>query len=138
MAYTMEMQGERPPQVLFKEGWREVLIKAIREQKSKAGNDMFVVCIQDKETKDEIEVYMVATQGKRWMLKTFLTACGIKAAADGVFIWDFKDVLEKTIQAKIKHEEEEWINREGQTVKTLKSRVTEFKYSEVVGWDDAK
>lgn len=135
MGYSMNMNEERPPQVLLKEGYREFTIVAAREQKSKAGNEMFVATFKDIETQDQIDVYLVATPGKRWVLKTLLNGLGIKKDESGAYNFELSDLVGKNVQGLVKNQNEEWINREGNTVNTLKSKVTEFSPSQIA-WDE--
>jgi len=134
MPYEMDMSTEKPPQSLLKEGLRDMVVKAVRNQKSKAGNNMFVFTLQDVETRQEIEVYLVAEPGKRWMLKSLLTACRIVPDITDKFIWEDSDVLEKKITCEVVTVEEEWINRDGVTVKTPKSKINAFMVNDSDVW----
>jgi hypothetical protein len=121
----MNMTGEQEKKKLLPEGWREFRIMDCVEQISKQGNEMFKFILRDIETQQDDEVYAIAVQGKRWFLKQILTACGIAAGQDGIYEWDIPDVLDKVITGYVSHQEEEWINREGTTVKTTKHKITE-------------
>ena len=88
---------------------------------------MFIVSLSDKETKAAIDVYCIATEGKRWMLKSLLTALGVAAGQDGVYDWDADEVIGKVVLGKVKNEDEEWIDREGEKRTTQKSKIVEFK-----------
>ena len=127
MAYKHNMKNEKPPRQVLPEGWREFTVSSIQESTSKAGNEMFIVSLSDKETKAAIDVYCIATEGKRWMLKSLLTALGVAAGQDGVYDWDADEVIGKVVLGKVKNEDEEWIDREGEKRTTQKSKIVEFK-----------
>ena len=127
MRYKHNMKNEKPPRQVLPEGWREFKIVDIQETVSKAGNTMFIVSLSDKETEAAIDVYCIATEGKRWMLKSLLTALGVTAGQDGVYDWDADEVIGKMVSGKVKNEDEEWIDREGEKRTTPKSKIMEFK-----------
>ena len=121
MAYTMNMTNEKAPKrkKLLPEGWRKFTIINCVPSKSKSGNDMFIFTIRDRETAYEEDIYAIATEGKRWFLKNLLTAVGCAAGQDGVYAWDIPEVLNKDFLGLVEHEPNEYINREGETIKGL-------------------
>ena len=125
--FQHDMTGESEKKKLLPDGWREFKIMDGEEQTSKAGNPMFKFIFRDLETQQDEEVYAVAVKGKRWFLKQVLASCGIKEDKDGVFEWDIDDLLDKDVMGLVTHVEEEWINREGNTVKSTKHKITEVK-----------
>lgn len=127
MGYSYDMKGEKKPRVVLEEGWRKFKVTDCEEMTSKAGNSMFLVSLEDTETGGFLDVYCVATPKKRWLLKSLLSACGIEAAKDGIYNFDIPDLLEKEVMGKVENSDEEWINREGDTVVTPKSKIAEFK-----------
>lgn len=131
MGYKMDMRGEKEKKNPLPEGWRDFEIISCEEAVSKQGNDMFKFIFADLETGQEEEIYAIATQGKRWFLKQILSACGVEAGQDGIYEWDIPEVLNKTIQGLVKHIEEEWINREGESIVTKKGKIVEVKKLEV-------
>ena len=138
-----DMSGEKQPvrKRLLPEGWREFEIISCEPSVSKAGKEMFVFQFQDLETAYVDNIYAISIQGKRWFLKSILTACGIPAGQDGIYDWEIKDVIGKKIQGLIEHEDNTWINREGEEVTTKQHRIVEVKSpdeSEEIGWDDDK
>lgn len=122
-----DMSEEHAPRPVLAEGWREFVVIDAKETISKAGNEMAVVICQDKETGGSLEVYCVATKGKRWLLKSLLDAAGIKKDEKGVYEWEVSDLIETEVLGKVKNEDEPWVNREGETVTTTKSKIVEFK-----------
>ncbi len=127
MRYKHNMKNEKPPRQVLPEGWRELKVVDIQETVSKAGNEMFIVSLSDKETEAVIDIYCIATERKRWMLKSLLTASGVAAGQDGVYDWDADEVIGKVVLGKVKNEDEEWIDREGEKRTTPKSQIMEFK-----------
>lgn len=100
---------------------------------SKAGNAKVIVTIRDVETDYEEELHLVAEPKKRWFLKNLLDACGVSAAENGVYNWSHKDIIGQKVSGLVEHEPNEWINREGETVKGTQHRFVEFKQ---VAWDE--
>ncbi len=121
------MKGEKEKKIALPEGWREFEILTCEEQVSKQGNEMFKFIFADCETGQEEEIFAVAVKGKRWFLKQLLTACGIVADKEGFYEWDIADVLNRTVFGRVQHIDEEWINREGETVVTKKGKIVEIK-----------
>jgi hypothetical protein len=135
--YSMDMSNEKEPIVrkLLPEGIREFQIVSCEEKTSKAGNQMFVVGLMDKETKYTTEVYLIATPGKRWALKQLLSACQCSGAEDGKYNWSKSDILEKWISAEVTHEDNKFINREGVEVESKQHRIGNFNVSNTTEWD---
>lgn len=127
MAYEMDMSQETQKKQILPEGWREFEITDCEEQTSKQGNMMFKFTVIDTELEQEEEIYAIAVPKKRWFLKQILGACGVEAAQDGKYKWDITDVLNKTIQARIEHESQEWINRDNETVISKRAKFREVK-----------
>ena len=132
------MSSEKPiiRKRLLDEGWRVFEIISCEPSVSKGGNEMFIFEFKDEETQYVDKTYAVATQGKRFFLKSILAACGVPAAADGVYDWEIKDVIGKKIQGLVEHEDNEWINRQGDTVTTKQHRIVEIKPREESTWDE--
>jgi len=133
MSYEHDMNDEKPPKRLLDKGWRKFTVKTCTEEQSKAGNDMFIITLLDQETDYIDTIYLISTEGKRWALKNLLAACGVAAAADGVYKWDIADIINKEVSGLIGHEPNEYINRSGDTVKTTQHRIIEFKE---IAWDE--
>ena len=131
MAYDMDMTKETEKKQLLPEGWREFEIINCVEEISKAGNMMFKFTIVDTELKQEEEIYAIAIPKKRWFLKQILTACGVEAGKKGIYKWDIPDVLNKSIMARVEHEDQEWINRNNQSVVSKRARIREVKSMEI-------
>jgi len=124
--YSMNMNGESE-RVLINEGWHDFQVAQIEEQISKAGNMMFKVTLKLLTEHGSTDVYCIAEEGKRWMLKLLLEACGITGDENGNYEWDISNVKDSMVQAKIKHEPNEWIDRNGNAQTSMQSRVVEFK-----------
>lgn len=131
MPYSDDMSQEHKPSSIFPAGNRSIRVLEMMETTSKAGNRMFQTVIEDIKTKSTMTIFLVAEPKKRWMLKSLLTACQLPAGEDGVYNWDVTDVIGKSMLANVEHYQEDWINREGVTVKSNKAKVTEFIAGEV-------
>jgi len=125
----MDMSKETAPKrkYLLPEGWRRFTILSCEPSVSKSGNAMFLIDVQDDEKNYVDTLYAVSVEGKRWFLKMILTACGIPAGQDGVYDWEAKNIIGKKVMGLVEHEPNEFINREGITVKTTQHRIVEFK-----------
>jgi len=119
--YDMSKESERAP--LLDEGWHKFEIVSCEEQVSKQGNNMFKIKIAELEHYQEVEIYAIATEGKRWFLKQILMACGIVPDDKGIFKWEEGDLIGKVISGKVVHKTDPWINREGKEVTTTKHKV---------------
>lgn len=126
MSYRMDFSDEPDKKKLLPEGWRRFQITQCIESISKAGNQMFQFKLKDIETEQVEEVFAIATQGKRWFLKSILKACDVKAGQDGIYEWDIENVLDKIIAGRVQHINESWINREGESIAAKKAKIVEI------------
>lgn len=135
MAYEMDMGQEKEPvrNDKFEDGRHEFIVLGMEARVSKSGNDMFVTTL--KKDSKKIDVYLVATPGKRWMLKSLLDCVGIKKNEQGKYLWDVTDVINKRVIGIIENIEEEFINRNGENQKTTKSKIVGFEPTEIA-WDE--
>ena len=130
MEYRDDMSSEKKPSSTLPAGDRLVTITRMEDKVSKAGNSMFLVNLKDYETGDSMDIFLVREKGKRWFLKGFLAALGVVANEAGEFVYDPDLLVGRGVIAKVEHYEEDWINREGNSVKLNKARVVEFmKYN---------
>jgi len=125
--YNMNMDKEAMPEAMLPEGWRELKCKDMIPEVSKAGNDMFITTFIDVKSGKEKKVWLVSVEGKRWLLKQLLSACGIERNAEGNFSWDFSDIINKSVLGYVQVEDETFIDRKGETVTKPKSKIVEFK-----------
>lgn len=135
MQYDMSQEKEPKVKKLLDEGKRIFKILEAENSISKSGNEMVVVKVEDQETKYQEKLYLVSVQGKRWLLKKLLTACGVKAGSDGIYELELTDIIDKEFLGEVIHEPNEYINRNGETVKTTQHRIVDF---EIVEWDHDK
>jgi len=132
MKYSHDMTQEKGPQPLIAEGWHAVEVIGMVEKTSKAGNLMFSTNFALADAPDvTTDAYLVAEQGKRWMLKQLLKACGVEPNGEGVFEWEPDGVIGKTVEARIEHRKETWTDREGTERETTKAKIAEFRRVEV-------
>lgn len=128
MSYSMSMENEKRPNVkkLLEEGWRKFRINTVEPKISKSGNEMFVINITDDKTSYSEDIYLISKEGKRWLLKELLSACGITKDEQGIYNWKESDLIGKEIFGLVEHESQEYINRNGETVKTIQHRINKF------------
>ncbi len=128
--YKDNMSEEKKPASILPEGLRTVRVTEMIKGLSKAGNNQFVTTIEDTQTRESMQVWLVSEPKKRWMLKSLLAAVKAPASEDGVYDWSTTDVIGKKVIANIKHYKEPWINREGNEVMLDKCKVSEFLMSD--------
>ena len=133
MPYNDDLSQEKKPtrKQLLPQGWRVFKFVSGEDKPSKKGNPMFVMQIEDKETGYTEAVYLVRTEGKRWLLKAVLEAVGIQRSEDGKYNYELKDLLDKEILGEVVHEPNEFINRNGDLIKTTQHKIVDFKKGEV-------
>ena len=137
--HQMDMSSEEAPKrkKLLEEGWRKFVIVSCEPEISTKGNDMFVIRLKDVETEYVETIYAISAKGKRWMLKAILTACGVPAGADGVYDWSTSDIINKGVEALNEHEENKWIDRDGNDRCTKQNRLVEFAEQDAnIAWDE--
>lgn len=122
--YDMTGEGER---ILLPEGKNLFSVAKMEAQKSKKGNDMFVVTLDHPETGASEDVYMITEKGKRWKLKGFLAACGVDTK--GTCKFDPADLVGLTVVGINKHEPNEYTNRDGEVIKEMRNNITKFEKS---------
>ncbi len=127
MGYSYDMSKEQEPNVTLPEGWHEFKCVDMVPEVSKKGNDMFVSDFVHVKTEKHMKMWLVSVEGKRWMLKQLLEACGIVKSEDGNYNWDFPDIINKSILGYVQNVDESFIGRDGNEVKTQKSKIVEFK-----------
>lgn len=134
---TDDMSEEKRPNTkkLLAEGWIKMRVESCTPSVSKAGNEMMIVELYHEPASYTEKLYLVAEKGKRWQLKKLLTACGIEAGQDGKYDWDTEEIVGKKINVLNEHEDNTWINRNGETVTTKQNRFTDF---DVLAWDEDK
>jgi hypothetical protein len=124
--YQDDMSNEKRPPVLLPEGDRRMVVTEMIKGTSKKGFEKYITVVEDVKTKKSLELHLSNKEGVRWVLKSLLSACGVEKNAEGKYDWSETDVIGKTVIGMVETIQEEWINREGETVKTPKSKITEF------------
>lgn len=144
----MDMREEKKPstKMLLPEGWRRFTIAGCEERLSKSQNKMYVITAQDVKTEYDDTWYAVAEPKKRWFLKLIMDACGVPCE-DGVYTFEpplSNSLIGKSVEGLVVHEDNEYINREGETVNTKQHKVVDIrpstneqsKQDEEVAWDE--
>jgi len=143
MSYKHDMSNEKKPKtkMLLAEGWRKFKLVHVEEQTSKKGNQMFVIDAEDKETGYVDTWFAISEPKKRWFLKLILSSCGCAASEDGVYDWDIPDIIGKSVEGLCVHEDNKWINRDGDEVVTQQHKVVDIReceqdaVDETIPWD---
>lgn len=103
------------------------IVKVSKEVKSKKGNNQYIITLRDLETDYEEDDYFVSESGKRWKLKMLLDACGVEKDAEGKYLFPDTPILDIDILGLVEHEPNEFINRNGETIKTTQHKIVDFK-----------
>lgn len=129
MSYSMNLDNDKAPakRVLLKQGPRIFTITGGDEAISKKGNPMLVIDMQEIETGHIEKVYCLLDEGKRWALKQILESVGIVKDQSGNYTWGIQSLIGKQLLGVVVHEDNEFINRDGVTVKGTRHKIVEFK-----------
>jgi hypothetical protein len=127
MDYDMRGEGQS---VLLPDGWQKVLVVDCKIETSKNGNEMYVITTDHPETGSTDITYAVTKKGKRWLLKSFLGACGFQKDEKGIY----KDVTPEacigiTVEAQNKAEDNEFTTRDGETIVEKRNKFVLFRAS---------
>lgn len=123
---------EKKPNIkmLLPEGWRKFFVSSCsKEAMSKKGNPQYIATLLDEATQYEDTVYLVNVKGKRWMLKSLCEACSVPKSELG-FLFEPPEpppVVKKFVMGLVIHEPNEYINREGVTIKAMQHKIVEFR-----------
>ena len=135
--YDMSEETELVQRETFPAGDRKIRIISAEEATSKSGNAMVVWTVEDIEEHKQDVIYTVAEKKKRWALKNLLDACGVTVKDGEIYVFEADALTDKIVIATNKPFEQEFINRKGETVKTLKNKFTNFeKYVPKEGEED--
>lgn len=116
-----DMSDEKTPAKIWIEGWYEFVVSNMVEKTSKSGNEMFVITLSCEG--DSLDVYAIAVRGKRWFLKRFLEAVGVKETPEKVMEWDVSECIGKTVRGYVVSEKSIYIDRDGNERESTKSVV---------------
>lgn len=127
--YSMDMSKEKAPNIkkLLPQGWRLFEIVDCIPEKSKSGNDMFVFKLLDIKLDYIDTFYAIATEGKRWNLKSILSCCGVEPDNEGKYNWNFNDVMNKKVYGLVEHEPNNYFDRSGNEVKGTQHKISKFQ-----------
>ncbi len=122
-----DMSNEKGPREILSEGWHKFSVDEVELAMSSTGNEMLIWELTELENKTGFTLMTTCIKGKRWLLKQALTACGIIADDKGYYEYEITDLSGKIFEGRIKHFPEDWINREGQNVSSVKDRIIEIR-----------
>lgn len=117
---------------LPEESYQDLEIVTMVEGTSKAGNSKFTINFASTiNPNNGLQQDLTNIQGKRWLLRQLLEACGIdpKKNKEGreIYNWDIADVEGKIVSAKIVHDKTPFIGRDGNEIVIPKAKIVEFK-----------
>lgn len=140
MSYE-DLSNEKKPtrKLLMPEGWRNQKIISVSYGTSKKGNPQFIFSMFDSEKNYTTDVYAINVSGKRWALKSIMDACGYEKVDEKYDLSEesvVKSTKDKELCCLFEHEDNEWINRDGETIQTKQHRIVDFKPVEEVAWDE--
>ena len=130
---TDDMQKEKwlPP-----EGWVDVEVVSMVEGMSKTNNPKFTINFASAADGSKgLQQDLTYIQGKRWLLWQLMEACGIEGekTADKrtVYNWDISMVEGQSVAALVQHEDNNWIDREGNERKDKRAKFVSFRKMKV-------
>jgi len=114
------------------EGWHDVEVVAMVEGTSKNGNPKYTINFASAENPaDGLQQDLTNIQGKRWLLRQLLEACGIEGKENEqgrkIYDWEISDIEGKTVSANIVHDKTPYIDRDGNERVTPKTKIIGFK-----------
>ena len=128
--FEMDMSNERKPKELFKPGETVVKILSMELQTSKSGNKMFKCEIQQVMTGATDTFFLVAEEKKRWLLKSLLDATGqFTKSKNNNYVFDIDKIVGMQVIAEIYHEEQPWIDTNGNQTTVKNNKIKTFKKS---------
>ena len=121
---------------LPQEGYHDLEIVTMTEGTSKKGNPKYIINFGSAVTPaNGLQQDLTNIQGKRWLLRQLLEACGIepKENKEGrkIYDWKISDVEGRTVSAKIIHDKTPFIGRDGNEIIIPKAKIVEFKKFQV-------
>lgn len=142
MSYE-DLSNEKKPikKLLISEGWRNQKIASVSYGVSKKGNPQFIFGMFDSEKNYTTDLYAINVSGKRWLLKSILDCCGYEKVEDKYDLSEesvIKATKDKELCCLFEHEDNEWINKDGEAIHTMQHKIVDFKPIEEVAWDENK
>ena len=125
--HTMDMSKEKAMTELFNDGEQKLKILSMEEGTSKAGNSQFlteIMCLSNGATGI---FYLVAVEGKRWLLKSLLEATGAyEKDGDNNYTFDTDDIIGKVVGGQVVNVDEEYYDNYGEKKIIKKSKIKKF------------
>lgn len=130
------------------EGWIDVEIASMKEAISKAGFSKYTVELVSASNAGEGLIQdLTNIQGKRWLLRQLIEACGIepqikiveeheneygaiiKKEEKKIYDWEIENIIGKTVRGLVAHEQgDDWIDTKNNLQKgKLKAKFIQFK-----------
>jgi len=114
------------------EGWYDLEVVTMKTGISKSNNPKYIINFASADDPTNgLQQNLTNIQGKRWLLRQLLEACGIEPEKNKegrkIYDWDVADVEGKTVSAKIIHDKTPFIGRDGNERIAPKAKIMEFK-----------
>ena len=114
------------------EGWHDLEIVKMEEGVSKSNNPKYTLNLASaSEPTNGLVQDITNIQGKRWLLRQLIEACGIEPFENEegrkIYDWETSDIEGKTVSAQIQHDKTPFINREGKEMIVPKAKIIAFK-----------
>lgn len=114
--------------MLIADGWNTVSVVDISVETSKQGNNMWVITTEHPESGSVDKTYAVTKKPNCWVFDSFLKACGYKRNAQGIFTGvEVGNCLGMSVQAQNKAESNEFVTRDGETIKEMRNKFILFR-----------
>lgn len=118
------------------EGWYDLEIITMTEGISKANNPKYTINFASASNpQNGLQQDLTNIQGKRWLLRQLLEACGIEPQENEegrkIYDWEISDIEGKTISAQIQHDKTPFIDRDGNERIVPKAKIIAFKKLQV-------
>ena len=126
--WAVPMKGEGGERKLWDEGKYVLTIQDVRlvsKDESKSGNAYFLWTLTNEDN-DKIEMITTTLEGKRWLLKQTLSACGIEASPndpDEKYKFNPTMVVGKIVKVSIKNKENKFTGNDGTERTFTKSEI---------------
>ena len=114
------------------EGWVDVEVVTMVKGTSQSNNPKYTINLASAdEPQNGLTQDLTNIQGKRWLLRQLLEACGIEPQKNeegrNIYVWDISDIEGKTVSAQIQHDKTPFIDREGKERVVPKAKIIAFK-----------
>lgn len=114
------------------EGRHNLEIISMEGGYSRAGNPKYTIVFASADNpKLTLQQDITNIQGKRWLLRQMIEACGIEPEENEegkkIYNWEIEDMIGKTVSAQIIHDKTPFIGRDGREIVIPKAKIIRFE-----------